>query len=184
MIFSPSDTHTNLSLNVPYLAPEVYTVPFTISDSSSPPRSTFINLPGNDNSVIQQQSHAKVTGHGNRSDQYTSKPVCQLVLALLFKGGSVMLHKTSAGMLQNSLLTLNIQTLDALERSHLFPNTLVGRAQPIIAASTSTLNVTTAQKSYEDQARIKFGSLRQGWDLCEAYFWCSAESRFPKILNN
>lgn len=41
------DTHTNLSLNIPYLAPEVYTVPFTISDSSSPPRSTFINLPGN-----------------------------------------------------------------------------------------------------------------------------------------
>ncbi|KAF7664746.1 hypothetical protein LDENG_00167540 [Lucifuga dentata] len=40
-----NDTHTNLSLNVPYLAPEVYTVPFTISDSSSPPRSTFINLP-------------------------------------------------------------------------------------------------------------------------------------------
>ncbi|XP_059928344.1 cadherin-16 [Gadus macrocephalus] len=40
-----NDTHTNLSLNIPYLAPEVYTVPFTISDSSSPPRSTFINLP-------------------------------------------------------------------------------------------------------------------------------------------
>ncbi|KAG7263140.1 hypothetical protein CRUP_038449 [Coryphaenoides rupestris] len=40
-----NDTHTNLSLNTPYLAPEVYTVPFTISDSSSPPRSTFINLP-------------------------------------------------------------------------------------------------------------------------------------------
>ncbi|KAF7211711.1 cadherin 16 [Nothobranchius furzeri] len=40
-----NDTHTNLSLNVPYLAPEVYMVPFTISDSSSPPRSTFINLP-------------------------------------------------------------------------------------------------------------------------------------------
>ncbi|KAG5269906.1 hypothetical protein AALO_G00186450 [Alosa alosa] len=39
------DTHTNLSLNTPYLPPEVYTVPFTISDSSSPPRSTFINLP-------------------------------------------------------------------------------------------------------------------------------------------
>uniref|UniRef100_A0A8C7DVP4 Cadherin-16 n=1 Tax=Oncorhynchus kisutch TaxID=8019 RepID=A0A8C7DVP4_ONCKI len=38
-------THTNLSLNIPYLSPEVYTVPFTISDSSSPPRSTFINLP-------------------------------------------------------------------------------------------------------------------------------------------
>lgn len=47
-MFCPlSDTHTNLSLNIPYLAPEVYTVPFTISDSSSPPRSTFINLPGN-----------------------------------------------------------------------------------------------------------------------------------------
>lgn len=45
--FRLSDTHTNLSLNIPYLAPEVYTVPFTISDSSSPPRSTFINLPGN-----------------------------------------------------------------------------------------------------------------------------------------
>lgn len=100
-----------------------------------------------------------------------SKPACQLVLALLFKGGSVMLHKTSAGMLQSGLLTLNIQTLDALERSHLFPNTLVRRAQPIIAASTSTLDVTTAQKSYEDQARIRFGSLRQGWDLCEVYFW-------------
>ncbi|XP_030233707.1 cadherin-16 [Gadus morhua] len=40
-----NDTHTNLSLNIPYLSPEVYTVPFTISDSSSPPRSTFINLP-------------------------------------------------------------------------------------------------------------------------------------------
>ncbi|KAK7913256.1 hypothetical protein WMY93_013467 [Mugilogobius chulae] len=40
-----NDTHTNLSLNIPYLPPEVYTVPFTISDSSSPPRSTFINLP-------------------------------------------------------------------------------------------------------------------------------------------
>ncbi|KAG1926773.1 cadherin-17 [Pimephales promelas] len=40
-----NDTHTNLSLNVPYLPPEVYIVPFTISDSSSPPRSTFINLP-------------------------------------------------------------------------------------------------------------------------------------------
>ncbi|XP_062405374.1 cadherin-16 [Sardina pilchardus] len=40
-----NDTHTNLSLNTPYLPPEVYTVPFTISDSSSPPRSTFINLP-------------------------------------------------------------------------------------------------------------------------------------------
>ncbi|KTG47051.1 hypothetical protein cypCar_00043635, partial [Cyprinus carpio] len=36
-----NDTHTNLSLNVPYLPPEVYIVPFTISDSSSPPRSTF-----------------------------------------------------------------------------------------------------------------------------------------------
>lgn len=46
-MFCPTDTHTNLSLNIPYLAPEVYTVPFTISDSSSPPRSTFINLPGN-----------------------------------------------------------------------------------------------------------------------------------------
>uniref|UniRef100_A0A3Q3K6C2 Cadherin domain-containing protein n=1 Tax=Monopterus albus TaxID=43700 RepID=A0A3Q3K6C2_MONAL len=42
---TPINTHTNLSLNIPYLAPEVYTVPFTISDSSSPPRSTFINLP-------------------------------------------------------------------------------------------------------------------------------------------
>uniref|UniRef100_A0A3Q2YZ69 Cadherin-17-like n=1 Tax=Hippocampus comes TaxID=109280 RepID=A0A3Q2YZ69_HIPCM len=42
---TPINTHTNLSLNTPYLAPEVYTVPFTISDSSSPPRSTFINLP-------------------------------------------------------------------------------------------------------------------------------------------
>ncbi|KPP78767.1 cadherin-16-like, partial [Scleropages formosus] len=41
-----NDTHTNLSMNTPYLAPEVYTVPFTISDSSTPPRSTFINLPG------------------------------------------------------------------------------------------------------------------------------------------
>ncbi|XP_062327989.1 cadherin-17 isoform X2 [Osmerus eperlanus] len=40
-----NDTHTNLSLNTPYLSPEIYTVPFTISDSSSPPRSTFINLP-------------------------------------------------------------------------------------------------------------------------------------------
>ncbi|XP_053722186.1 cadherin-16 [Synchiropus splendidus] len=40
-----NDTHTNLSLNIPDLPPEVYTVPFTISDSSSPPRSTFINLP-------------------------------------------------------------------------------------------------------------------------------------------
>ncbi|MEQ2227940.1 hypothetical protein ILYODFUR_003557, partial [Ilyodon furcidens] len=40
-----NDTHTNLSLNIPYLPPEVYMVPFTISDSSSPPRSTFINLP-------------------------------------------------------------------------------------------------------------------------------------------
>ncbi|KAK3528158.1 hypothetical protein QTP86_023882 [Hemibagrus guttatus] len=40
-----NDTHTNLSLNMDYLTPEVYTVPFTISDSSSPPRSTFINLP-------------------------------------------------------------------------------------------------------------------------------------------
>ncbi|XP_028812559.1 cadherin-17 isoform X2 [Denticeps clupeoides] len=40
-----NDTHTNLSLNTPNLAPEVYTVPFTISDSSSPPRSTFISLP-------------------------------------------------------------------------------------------------------------------------------------------
>ncbi|XP_066511364.1 cadherin-16-like [Hoplias malabaricus] len=40
-----NDTHTNLSLNIAYLAPDVYTVPFTISDSSSPPRSTFINLP-------------------------------------------------------------------------------------------------------------------------------------------
>lgn len=58
-VFSPSDTHTNLSLNVPYLAPEVYTVPFTISDSSSPPRSTFINLPGNDNPLIYQPNHAK-----------------------------------------------------------------------------------------------------------------------------
>ncbi|TSK20058.1 Cadherin-17 [Bagarius yarrelli] len=38
-------THTNLSLNMDYLTPDVYTVPFTISDSSSPPRSTFINLP-------------------------------------------------------------------------------------------------------------------------------------------
>uniref|UniRef100_A0A3B4AKW8 Cadherin domain-containing protein n=1 Tax=Periophthalmus magnuspinnatus TaxID=409849 RepID=A0A3B4AKW8_9GOBI len=42
---TPINTHTNLSLNIPYLPPEVYTVPFTISDSSSPPRSTFINLP-------------------------------------------------------------------------------------------------------------------------------------------
>ncbi|KAI4889934.1 hypothetical protein NFI96_025506 [Prochilodus magdalenae] len=41
-----NDTHTNLSLNIAYLSPDVYTVPFTISDSSSPPRSTFINLPG------------------------------------------------------------------------------------------------------------------------------------------
>ncbi|KAG7315259.1 hypothetical protein KOW79_021347 [Hemibagrus wyckioides] len=40
-----NDTHTNLSLNMDYLTPDVYTVPFTISDSSSPPRSTFINLP-------------------------------------------------------------------------------------------------------------------------------------------
>ncbi|MFT7816774.1 cadherin-16 [Arapaima gigas] len=40
-----NDTHTNLSMNTPYLAPEVYTIPFTISDSSTPPRSTFINLP-------------------------------------------------------------------------------------------------------------------------------------------
>ncbi|XP_027869725.1 cadherin-17 [Xiphophorus couchianus] len=40
-----NDTHTNLSLNIPNLPPEVYMVPFTISDSSSPPRSTFINLP-------------------------------------------------------------------------------------------------------------------------------------------
>ncbi|KAL7833433.1 hypothetical protein AOLI_G00283930 [Acnodon oligacanthus] len=40
-----NDTHTNLSLNIAYLSPDVYTVPFTISDSSSPPRSTFINLP-------------------------------------------------------------------------------------------------------------------------------------------
>ncbi|XP_026863205.2 cadherin-16 isoform X2 [Electrophorus electricus] len=40
-----NDTHTNLSLNIAYLAPDVYIVPFTISDSSSPPRSTFINLP-------------------------------------------------------------------------------------------------------------------------------------------
>ncbi|KAJ7985951.1 hypothetical protein DPEC_G00345790 [Dallia pectoralis] len=40
-----NDTHTNLSLNTPYLSPDIYTVPFTISDSSSPPRSTFINLP-------------------------------------------------------------------------------------------------------------------------------------------
>ncbi|XP_076852910.1 cadherin-16 isoform X2 [Brachyhypopomus gauderio] len=40
-----NDTHTNLSLNIANLAPDVYTVPFTISDSSSPPRSTFINLP-------------------------------------------------------------------------------------------------------------------------------------------
>ncbi|KAL2088653.1 hypothetical protein ACEWY4_015552 [Coilia grayii] len=44
-LLAAGDTHTNLSLNTPYLAPEVYTVPFTISDSSSPPRSTFINLP-------------------------------------------------------------------------------------------------------------------------------------------
>lgn len=58
-VFCPSDTHTNLSLNVPYLAPEVYTVPFTISDSSSPPRSTFINLPGNDNSPVHRPNHAK-----------------------------------------------------------------------------------------------------------------------------
>lgn len=50
----PSDTHTNLSLNIQYLAPEVYTVPFTISDSSSPPRSTFINLPGNADSPADQ----------------------------------------------------------------------------------------------------------------------------------
>uniref|UniRef100_A0A3Q2ZRR9 Cadherin 16 n=1 Tax=Kryptolebias marmoratus TaxID=37003 RepID=A0A3Q2ZRR9_KRYMA len=42
---TPINTHTNLSLNIPYLPPEVYMVPFTISDSSSPPRSTFINLP-------------------------------------------------------------------------------------------------------------------------------------------
>uniref|UniRef100_A0A3B4BPQ9 Cadherin domain-containing protein n=2 Tax=Pygocentrus nattereri TaxID=42514 RepID=A0A3B4BPQ9_PYGNA len=40
-----NDTHTNLSLNIAYMSPDVYTVPFTISDSSSPPRSTFINLP-------------------------------------------------------------------------------------------------------------------------------------------
>uniref|UniRef100_A0A3B4F7V5 Cadherin 16 n=1 Tax=Pundamilia nyererei TaxID=303518 RepID=A0A3B4F7V5_9CICH len=40
-----NDTHTNLSLNIPYLPPDVYIVPFTISDSSSPPRSTFIHLP-------------------------------------------------------------------------------------------------------------------------------------------
>uniref|UniRef100_A0A3B3TYR7 Cadherin 16 n=1 Tax=Poecilia latipinna TaxID=48699 RepID=A0A3B3TYR7_9TELE len=42
---TPINTHTNLSLNIPNLPPEVYMVPFTISDSSSPPRSTFINLP-------------------------------------------------------------------------------------------------------------------------------------------
>ncbi|XP_064193317.1 cadherin-16 [Anguilla rostrata] len=40
-----NDTHTNLSLNTPHLPPDVYMIPFTISDSSSPPRSTFINLP-------------------------------------------------------------------------------------------------------------------------------------------
>ncbi|KAM7406008.1 hypothetical protein PAMP_000414 [Pampus punctatissimus] len=49
-----NDTHTNLSLNIPYLPPEVYTVPFTISDSSSPPRSTFINLPGNADSPADE----------------------------------------------------------------------------------------------------------------------------------
>lgn len=57
-VFCPSDTHTNLSLNIPYLAPEVYTVPFTISDSSSPPRSTFINLPGNVDSPADQLQQA------------------------------------------------------------------------------------------------------------------------------
>lgn len=61
-------------------------------------------------------------------------PACQLVHALLFNRGSAMLRQSSVGMLRNSLLTLNIQTLDALERNHLFPNTLVDRAQPIKAA--------------------------------------------------
>ncbi|KAG5849310.1 hypothetical protein ANANG_G00108580 [Anguilla anguilla] len=32
-----NDTHTNLSLNTPHLPPDVYMIPFTISDSSSPP---------------------------------------------------------------------------------------------------------------------------------------------------
>lgn len=65
-VFCPSDTHTNLSLNIPYLAPEVYTVPFTISDSSSPPRSTFINLPGNADSRADELKRAQ-GGYGTRA---------------------------------------------------------------------------------------------------------------------
>ena len=49
-------------------------------------------------------------------------------------------------MLQYSLLTLNIQTLDALERNHLFTNTLVDRAWPINAAPTQHVERDNSSK--------------------------------------
>ncbi|KAJ3594082.1 hypothetical protein NHX12_006414 [Muraenolepis orangiensis] len=67
-----NDTHTNLSLNIPYLAPEVYTVPFTISDSSSPPRSTFINLPGTSPSHTPSPTYQKPTRYLTLSHTFTT----------------------------------------------------------------------------------------------------------------
>lgn len=85
-MFCLSDTHTNLSLNIQYLAPEVYTVPFTISDSSSPPRSTFINLPGNVDSPADKLMQIQ-GGYGTRALEQSIRInpcMCQLVLALLW----------------------------------------------------------------------------------------------------
>lgn len=66
-----------------------------------------------------------------------------------FNRGSAMLHKSSVGMLQRSLLTLNIQTLDALERNHLLPNTLVDQAQPINAAPTQHIDCANSSNVLE-----------------------------------
>lgn len=109
----------------------------------------------------------KVTGHGNRSNQYTSKSSCQLVLALLFNRGSAMLHKPSSGMLQYSLLTLNIQTLDALERNHLYPNTLIGRAEPIIVAPTQHIECDNSSKGLGGPSKNQIWFFRRRMETSE-----------------
>lgn len=91
------DTHTNLSLNIPYLAPEVYTVPFTISDSSSPPRSTFINLPGNADTSADGLKCVQ-RGYGTRASEQSIEinpcvPACPSAAQLLFINGVMELYK-------------------------------------------------------------------------------------------